>query len=281
MRHIRQAVAKRVAACLILAVGMTATGCVTTLQKGRELEYRIDILEVRLQEESEAREAALEEEIARLDERLEEMSSVLESLGVATRRTSADVGVTLESLNEEMRGVQGRIDELRHYLERTREENERLRDTLDRRFAGLEGETAVAEVEARQAARKAERPDEPGAFLAMARSRLEDGEHAVARNLLLEFQRRWQDVEQADEAQLLIAESYFLQGDHRSAILEFNKVREKYPDSRLMPQALLRLGESFAALELKREARDFFDAVIRAYPDDPAAAEAKDRKRSL
>jgi tol-pal system protein YbgF len=254
---------------------------VTTAEQGRRMEARLDALEVRLEEETEARERALAEEIARLDSRVAELSDALENLGVIARRTTADVGVTLEGLNEELRALRGRIDELRHQLDRTREENERFREHLDTRFAGLQGEEAVAEVQARQAARQAERPEEPGPFLEMATQRLEAGEHAVARNLLRDFQRRWPDHARADDAQFLVAETYFLQGDHRSAILEFNKVREGHPRSARMPRTLLRLGESFAALDLKREAGDFFDAVIRTYPDDPAAREAREKKRAL
>ncbi len=268
--------------CLPLSVLLLMTsGCVTTAEQGRRMEHRIEVLEVRLQEEAEARERALETEIARLDARMTELSEAMENLGVIARRTTADVGVTLDSLNEEIRGIRGRIDELRHQIDRGRDEQDSFKEALERRLAGFEGEEAVAEVEAQQAARQTQRPEEPDPFLDMAKTRLEDGEHAVARNLLLDFQRRWPNHSRADEAQFLVAESYFLQGDHRSAILEFNKVRERHDESDLMPRALLRLGESFAALELKREAGDFFDAVIRAYPDDPAASKAKEKKQGL
>lgn len=248
------------------------------------MEQRIESLEVRLQEEreeAEAREEQLREEIARLDVVLSGLSRSLEELGSTARRTTADVGVTVESLNEEIRAVRGRIDELRFEIDRTREQQSSFEDELDRRFAEFEGDEAVAEVEARQAASRAERPEDPEPFLEMARDKVEQGELGLARNLILDFQRKWPTHERADEAQFLVAETYFQQDDYRSAIMEFNKVREDHEDSRFMARTLLRLGESFAALELRNEAERFFEAVIRAYPDDEAADEARERKREL
>lgn len=257
------------------------SGCVTTAEQGRRMEYRLASLEVMLYEEAEARNRAIEDEVVRLEGKIQELSEALENYGLTARKTRADVGVTVDSLQEEIRGLRGRIDELRFELDRGRQEHQRSKHVLERRIAGFEGEEAVAKLEAREAAEGTARPDSPEPFLEMARERVESGEYAIARNFLLEFQRRWPEHESADDAQFLVAETYFQEGDHRSAILEFNKIRERFPDSHFMARSLLRLGECFAALDLKREAGDFFNAVIGGFPDNPAAEEAKEKKKSL
>ncbi len=80
----------------------------------------------------------------------------------------------------------------------------------------------------------------------------------------------------ADDAQMLLANVRAEQGEHEAAVRAWERLTERFPESLLAPEALLRgarlqrdeLGDVQAAARMLR-------AVIEGYPDSAAAAEAR------
>jgi TolA-binding protein len=74
----------------------------------------------------------------------------------------------------------------------------------------------------------------------------------------------------------LQGEIYFRQRRWSEAIQEFLKVR-RYPDPKLgkIPEASLKIGESFKNLGQYSKAEIEWNAVIRKYPKSPEAEKAK------
>ena len=64
---------------------------------------------------------------------------------------------------------------------------------------------------------------------------------------------------------------YFKRKIYNSAILYFDDVLEQFPRTEAASQALLRLYESYTALEWDREAQEAKERLLRDYPDSEAA----------
>ncbi|MEK6529636.1 MAG: tol-pal system protein YbgF [candidate division NC10 bacterium] len=79
----------------------------------------------------------------------------------------------------------------------------------------------------------------------------------------------------AANAQFWIAEAYYLQRDYRQAIAEYEKVAEMSGKSGKVPDALLKIGLCFRALNDPARAREAWQQLVQAYPDSEAARQAR------
>jgi tol-pal system protein YbgF len=85
----------------------------------------------------------------------------------------------------------------------------------------------------------------------------------------------------ADNAQYWLAESYYVTDQFENALQEFEVVIGKYPRSRKVPDALLKIG--YSNYELKRwdAARGSLARVQSEYPDTTAARLAEQRLKRM
>jgi tol-pal system protein YbgF len=81
-----------------------------------------------------------------------------------------------------------------------------------------------------------------------------------------------------EEALQLLGESYFLMKQYQSAIVEYSKVQEKFPKSKRVPSALLRIAQSFEAMGFDEDARGFYQELMDRFPKSPEAKKAQERK---
>jgi outer membrane protein assembly factor BamD len=107
------------------------------------------------------------------------------------------------------------------------------------------------------------------------------------------FQKLTFDLSASDTlypvARFFLAESYFGQRDYLTAAREFRRVADESPNSRLAPDALLRVGDSYAELWTKPEldptngqtALATYHELQGRFPDAPATRIAGVRVRAL
>ena len=81
----------------------------------------------------------------------------------------------------------------------------------------------------------------------------------------------------SDNAQYWLAETHYVTQAYKQALPEFEAVLNRYPDSRKIPDALLKIG--YCNYELKRldAARNALAAVVQKYPETTAARLASQR----
>ncbi len=77
------------------------------------------------------------------------------------------------------------------------------------------------------------------------------------------------------------AEESFEKKEWRKAILSFQKYRDANPKSKKFAEATYKIGVSFQELEMKDEAKSFYDEVIAKFPQAPEAKKAKTRLKAL
>jgi len=116
---------------------------------------------------------------------------------------------------------------------------------------------------------------ESTAPLAVYRRSLEDlraGRHDEAVAGFRSFIKRFPDHDYADNAQYWLAECFYDRKDYGTALREFQRVVERFPQGNKTPDALLKVGFSYLALGSARPGREKLEEVTRAYPRHPAAA---------
>jgi tol-pal system protein YbgF len=85
----------------------------------------------------------------------------------------------------------------------------------------------------------------------------------------------------ADNAQYWLAETYYVRGQFDTALPEFRKVLEEYPQSAKMADALLKVGYCQVELGDSSAARTSLQEVMRQFPDTTAARLASQRLSGL
>lgn len=97
-------------------------------------------------------------------------------------------------------------------------------------------------------------------------------------NLILQ---KYPDSDLADNAQYWIGECYYAQGNYPVAIQEFNKVSKNFSISDKSADAILKIGYSLMKLSRKEEAVKLFHRVISSYPKTNSALLAEKKLKEL
>src|SRR5262249_10557145 len=126
-----------------------------------------------------------------LDHKLTEVTAALDSLDKASRRSGADIGVQLQKTVEDVAQLRGQVDTYVHRIEELETGLQKMSQETDQRLAELKGPEAAKAAEAQRKAAELKRPNEPGAFLSLAKGKLEEGDNALARQLFWEFLKKW------------------------------------------------------------------------------------------
>lgn len=115
----------------------------------------------------------------------------------------------------------------------------------------------------------------PAELIQRAEEALAKDQPALARALLSRMLKEAPSDPLAAKARYRLAESWFNEGQYQRAILAFEEVVSKHPDTDWAPWAMVRQGECFQKLGQKEEARLFWQDVVDRYPKSKAASDAK------
>lgn len=264
----------------LLAVAILAApvlpACVS-LEKGRQMEARVQRLEVQNAEERES----LRQRIAKADQKISEVQAKIDELNSASRRSGANLSVELGKLQEDFARVKGDLEASQHRLGEVEKGLKSLQADTDARFAAVKGAGALDDYTARQKLAALPKPDDRTAVFAAAQKEERDGDKGVAREMYDEYARRWPSDPRTAEARFRVGELAFGQKRWRDALLSYGKVAEDFPRAELAPDAMLGAAESMVKLEMKDDARAVLEQLVEKYPKSKAAARAKERLAEL
>jgi tol-pal system protein YbgF len=270
------------AAAALAALPLAA--CFVPVEKGRQMEARIQRLEVQNVEQQrtlEEQRQAVRERVEKVDQKIKEVQAKIDELNQAARRSGADLGVTLSKLQDEFAKVKGELEVAQHRLGELDKAVGGLRADTDARFTALKGQGALDAYEARQRIAALPKQDDKAALLALAQKEADRGEKGVAREIYEEYVRRWPSDPKAAEAGFNAGELLFGQKRYREALLAYGKVAEDFPRSDRAPLALLGAAEAMVRLDMKEDAAAVLGQVLEKYPRTDAAAKAKARLQEL
>lgn len=251
-RDVSGALRLSLAACMLLA-GAAAHAQFTGTASNKELEARAN----------------------RTDERIDMLEARLNQSLLELQRQ-------IESSQQELRNLRGQVEETRHELELLKQQQRDLYGDLDRRLLVIEnGAGAVATpggggtVAQPDVVFQDESTVYGEAFAAMKAGRYEEASRGF-QSYLAKYPRG----PRADNATYWLGEAQYMQQQYDAALKSFQAVSE-FPQSRRLAEAMLRVGDSQAALKAFRNARTTWQKVISTYPESDAAKQAQARITQL
>jgi TolA-binding protein len=268
---------------LLLALGGLA-GCFVPLERGRQMELRIDRLEAdssdayrRLDEQR----AVFKDRIAKVDAKLAEVQKKLDELNQSARRSGADLSVGLDKVREDLSRVRGDLEVEQHKLTQVEQSVDKLRADTDGRLAALKGAGALDEFEARKQIAALEKPEDRAAVVALGARQEAAGQRGVALEVYEYVVSRWPTDPAAAEAGYRAGRILLSQKRWRDAILALGRVAETHPKAEQAPDAMVGVGEAMIQLGMIEDAKAVLGQVIEKYPKAPAAKNARESLHSL
>jgi tol-pal system protein YbgF len=228
----------------------------------------------------------------------------------AVRQQTASLRAKIDSLEEEMRLLSGRIEELEHSLSRQTQRDEDLikseggqlgkvaesasahekRILRIERYLNLEPSADIAAAE-KSVIEKPTSKITPSTeaqpelseeeLYRIAKQAFDEGESDAARKKFQELIERYPKSQNADNAQFWVGEIYYRDKWYEKAILEYQKVIENYPNGNKVHAALLKQGFAFLNLGDTANSRIIFEELIKKYPDSNEAKVAKQKLTEL
>ena len=213
-----------------------------------------------------------------------------------TNQSLLQLANEIEALRADVRGMHDVVDRLGNEFETARKRQRDLYSDLDQRLKALETHApasmapaapappavpsaTTAATAARAAAVMADGTDRgnyQAAFLL-----LKDSQYDQAIAAFNKFLADFADSPLADNAQYWLGEAHYVNKDYPTALAAFQRVVDKYPQSRKLPDALLKVG--YCQYELKQwdQARTVLGTVTSRYADTPAGRLAQQRLEKM
>jgi tol-pal system protein YbgF len=209
---------------------------------------------------------------------------------VVANQSLLDMSNQLETLSADVRAMHNDVDQLNNNLEAARKQQRDLYADLDLRLKNLESRAGAGSAAAPSAAPAAVAVVPPSSAsppfassvddkvsYQTAFNLLKDGQYDRAIAAFLDFLTAFPSSQLADNAQYWLGEAYYVNKAFPDAQAAFQRVVDKYPQSRKLPDALLKIG--YCRYELKQwdAAKQVLTLVLTQYPDTPAGHLAQQR----
>jgi len=110
---------------------------------------------------------------------------------------------------------------------------------------------------------------------------IKNGNTKKGREVLNTFAAKYPDHRLMQNVFYWKGETFYAEKDYESAILSFQDVVDKYAGGEKAPDAMLKQGLSFQALNDNRNARILYELLLSKYPKSPAAERARQRLAEL
>lgn len=183
----------------------------------------------------------------------------------------------IETSRQELRTLRGQIEEARHQLDTMQQQQRDLYGDLDRRMLLIENANGTATPGA------AGPPTTPEVMFAdeasvygEAFAALKAGRYEEATKGFQLYLTKYPRGPRADNATYWLGESLYVQQDFTGALKSFQAV-SAFPESRKLPDAMLKAGYCQYELKAFKNARATLQKLISTYPDADAAKLAQAR----
>jgi len=249
----------------------------------------------------ERRNAAAEQKSLQIEARLDQY---IKEEGRDLKERAADQNVLINTLREEIRILNGRLEETEYLVKQKNKPSvesngkhsdqlvrieQMLRSNKDRiirieqylnfetKDPALKSGKDSATTSDLSAAKQLSADD----IYTSAKQAFDQGDFEAARKGFQQFLERYPKLEQADNAQFWVGETYYREKWYEKAILEYQKVIEKFPKGNKVPASLLKQGLAFANLGDKANARLILTELVQKYPRSNEANIAKQQLKGL
>jgi TolA-binding protein len=247
----------------VLGALVLAAGCVTS---GEGDKMRADTAQLRDRIDAmDRRDAEINEQVARLRKVLDEAKTLL-------GRNSADLGTKVAKNEAELAVVTGQLEEAKHTLD----DLQRKVNDQTSRLGGIESTTnKIVDT------LPASIPEDKETLWREAQARMNGGKRDDARRFFKAFVSRFGQDPRAPLAQILLGQSYAVEGKHTLAVAEYIKVIDSYANKPEAPEAMWLLAQSDVEMHLCSDARQILQDLVRRYPKSARVGDVKAKLREL
>lgn len=182
----------------------------------------------------------------------------------------------IEDLNNELRGLRGQVEQLQHSIDTARTQQREMYADLDKRLQAVESR-ATAAVSATPANPVAGSNDDDNVAYKKAFDLLKDGKYADAETAFSRFVASYPQSPLADNGHYWLGEARYVNKDFAQALREFRTVVDRYPDSRKLPDAWLKIGYCQYELKNWKDAREALRKVMQIAGDSASGKLAEQR----
>jgi TolA-binding protein len=269
---------------VLLVAALALAGCFVPIERGRQMELRLDRLEADASDaarRAEEQRVVYKDRIARVDAKLAEVQKKLDELNQSARRSGADLSVGMDKLKEDLSRLHGELEVGQHKLAEVERSLEKLRGDTDGRLAALKGAGALDEYEARRKIANLEKPEDKAAIVALGEREEAAGQRGVALEIYEHVVSRWPSDPRAAEAGYRAGRILLSQKRWRDAILALGRVAEGHPKSEEAPEAMVGVGGAMIELGMVDDAKAILQQVLDKYPKAPAAKRARESLAAL
>ncbi|MEZ5564890.1 MAG: tol-pal system protein YbgF [Gammaproteobacteria bacterium] len=217
-----------------------------------------------------------------LDTRLTRVERVVDSEGLVNLLKQ------VEQLQQEIQTLRGQVEQLEFGLEQAGNAQKQQYLDVDQRLQALEKSAGQRQADISDARSVLDGGElQPGqlpvpggtdrANYQASFELLKQGRYKEASAALKQFMVAFPDSSLSDNAQYWLAETHYVSQNYAKALREFTVVVDKYPQSRKIPDALLKIGYCDYELKHFSEARTALKRVVAEFPETTAARLASQR----
>ncbi|MDL2122145.1 MAG: tol-pal system protein YbgF [Deltaproteobacteria bacterium] len=243
----------------------------------------------------ENRMSLIEHRNAKSEKYNKELKSRLEEREQALRNQSAELHAMYDQLKAEMRLISGSIDETDYLLKQKLSDSDKITENRLKRIekaAGLnenrithleqylnfESDENDLKIKSKPQSRQELSENE---LYTVSKQAFDAGDFETARKGFKNLINKFPKSAHADNAQFWIGEIYYSEKWYEKAILEYQKVIEKYPKGNKVPASLLKQGFAFLNLGDKANARLILKELVKKYSKSTEAEIATKKLKQL
>lgn len=167
----------------------------------------------------------------------------------------------LEEMRAELAKLSGKIEEMEQEKKTSQTSQAEEQQKLLGRIAELEKQLKEKEEKENGPALPEGKTPIQAAKDAIANAKLEDAIH-----YLDSFLKDHLTGKEVEEGTFLRGETYFKLREFKKAIIDYSKFPEKFSKSNFHSKALLKIAECFEALDMKDEAKSFYQDLFEKFP---------------
>jgi len=179
----------------------------------------------------------------------------------------------IDEARVEMQRITVRQNEQERAIQEIRGNGERVKE-IEKRVAALEeriGKLSVAPAVVPTAPENAQEWKSPEEMYEYAVGQVKGGNPQKGRDTLSAFAAKYPDHKLVPNALYWKGEAFYAEKDYENAILAFQDVVDRYPAGEKAPDAMFKQGLSFLALKDTKNARVLLELVQTKYPKSKAA----------
>jgi len=220
---------------------------------------------------SEQRQDKLEEDIATLTNRIENLKNITRKANDEVRNDVANLDADYMQLQMTLGSVQGKLEEVNFTLNTITKHVKGLKGLVEDRF-GTDSDALPKKL-----------PSDPEELFQLGVTSMNEGLVRRGRAVFNTFVKKHPAHDRTDDAQFMLGETLFSEGRFTEAITAYRAVYEQHPNGDKHPDAVMRIGLSYVRSNRCNKALKIYKFARKTYKGTPvgdaAAAELEELKK--